>query len=117
MNLSAEILSDEEVMAPKVGTPMANRLHRPDQFPLIGGKLQVMSHEQATEEGEGTDALMEDRPKPIPQGITVHREWPVEVGQMEDGGGGECALEGVEGHGCLGNLGKALLPEQLGEGR
>jgi hypothetical protein len=35
---------------------------------------------------------------------------------MEDGGGGECAIEGVKGRGCLGSLGKALLLEQLGEG-
>jgi hypothetical protein len=70
-----------------------------------------------TKEGEGTGALMEDHPEPRPLGITVHRERPVEVRQMEDGGSGECALEGIEGCGCLRSPDKALLPKQLGEGR
>lgn len=103
----------EECVALDIRAPMAYR--QADQFMFVGGKLQMVSHEQPAKEGDSTDALMENRSKTRVQGIAIHHELLVEVRKVEDGCGGERELEGIECCRRLGRLGECLFLEKLCE--
>ena len=110
------IRSDDEVLSTKVGPPMSDSLYKPDQLPFVGGELEMARREWSAEEGEGTCALVEDRPEPRLGSVAVNRERPVEVRKMEYRGGGESPFEAVE-HCCrLRCPDEPLLLEQLREG-
>ena len=72
---------------------MAHSLHQPDQLPLVGRQLEVARSERPAEEGDGAGLLVKDITKPHTGGVAVHHEQLVEVRHLEDGPGGECALE------------------------
>ena len=96
---------------------MANRLDKPNQLAFVRGELEMSSREQTTEEGEGTIALMQDHAEARVRHVAIHREGVGELRQLEGGGGGERAFEGVERRGLFGGLEEPFLREQLCEGR
>ena len=88
--------------------PMVHCRHQTDELPLVSHQLEVACSERPAEEGDGASRLVEDSTKPHTRGVAVHHEQLVEVRHLDDGPGGECALERIEGR-----LGLLILGERV----
>src|SRR4051812_28582678 len=96
---------------------MTNGLDKANKLPLVCCQHKMARSERPAEEGEGPIALMKHGAKTGARGVTVHHEWTVEVGHLEDGARREGPLEGLERRRRLVVPSKGIAAKQPREGR
>lgn len=111
-DLQAEAIhADGEATSPKVWPPVANGLHKADQLMLIGHQLEVVCSKRLAEEGERFVILVEYGAKPCIGGVIIDDERLVKDWHLEDGAGGQGALQCLERYIGLVRPGEGVLAQ------
>jgi hypothetical protein len=109
--------ADDEAAPPQVRPPVPDRLHQPDQLALVGRQLDVTRDEGPAEERQGARPLVEDGAETRTGGIAVDDELASEIRHLQNRGGGQGPLEGVESLRRLWSPGERLLAQETREWR
>jgi hypothetical protein len=75
---------DHERSAPQIQLLVVHGMHQPNQFSLISREFGMAGSDRLAAERHRPGALVQDRAKPGPGGVTFHDELAVEIGQLQN---------------------------------
>lgn len=111
------VRAHQELPTPKIRAPVAHCLDQANELTLVRRQLGMAGSNLATEESNGADALIQDRPKPRPRCVALHDEGSHEVWKLQDRGRSKRVLERLKGSSGFRHPEDGLLPHQLCQGR